>query len=313
MRLEDQEVVGRQRGPQLHGVQRIRRALAPASPPEGRGVQDDAPAGERRMGAQHARPRRPHRLCVEECVRARGAQRKHPLDGRPERGRPRLPRGLAGAHDPVVVAMEERPLGFRERRGRVGAEALERARGVPHLHDRRARAVRGHVDREVGVVHDHQACGPHVVHAAHQPQEVPELAQPTVAVGLEQQDDLEVGPAGPDGVVEMPQVALESGRAGRGQDDPLRVLRQPGEQPAEDAEDGAREQVLAATHEAPGMAGGSAAVEGGAARMRPPARMMPRPATRARPGPPHPHPRRHRPRPAAGPGSRGAGRRGPAP
>ena len=234
------------------------------------------------------------------------------LTRRPERGRPWLPRGLAGAHDPVVVAVEERPLWLRERGGSVGAEALERACGVPYLHDRRARAVRGHVDREVGVVHHDQARGPHVVHAAHQPQEVPELGQRAVAVRIEQQDDLEVGPAGPDGVVDVPQVPLESGRAGRGQDDPSRVLRQPGEQPAEDAENGAREQVLAAIHDTPGTAGGSAAGDGGAARMRRPARTMSRPAT-ARPRPLHRHPGRRRFPPATGPGSRDAGRRGPVP
>ena len=136
------------------------------------------PLGQRGVGAADPGPARRHGGGIEQRVGPRRAQGQHPLHRRPEGPRPRLAAPLAGAHDPVVVAVEERPLGLGRRLDRVHPEPLERPGRVPHLDDRRPRGMGRHVDRQPGVVDDDQARGPHVVRAAHRPHQVAELGTP---------------------------------------------------------------------------------------------------------------------------------------
>src|SRR4029079_6633026 len=83
--------------------------------------------------------------------------------------------------------MQERALRLRDRHRRVQAEPLERPGGVPDLDDRRPPPVRSDVDGQVGVVGDEQAGRLQVVHPAHEPDEVGQLAGQAVAVRLGQE------------------------------------------------------------------------------------------------------------------------------
>ena len=175
----------------------------------------------------HPRACRRELRLVEEEVRPWPAERDHPLQRRPKRRRVRATRPVAADDDGVVVAMEEGPLRFRDPLARVQPEALERAGGMPHLDHRGRPAMRRDVDGQVGVVDDEQPGSLEVVHPPHQPGEVGDLAGQPVAVRLEQQDDIQVGPARTESPMDVQQVAVQLGHPRGGQHDPLGMGREP--------------------------------------------------------------------------------------
>ncbi len=119
---------------------------------------------------------------------------------------------------------------------------------MPDLDHGRARPMRCDVHGQIRVVHDEQAGGAQVVHAAHEPKQVRELAAQAVAVGLQQQGHRAVGISRSDGVVDGREVALQDRDPGRGEDDALGLEREEAEDGADDPQQRAREQVLDAAH-----------------------------------------------------------------
>ena len=219
-----------------------------AAATERRRVEDDPAAGQLRVRLEHACPRRGQGRLVEEEVGPRRAKRQHALDRGPEGRRIRRPRPLAADHHRVVVAVQEGPFRLGQRGRGVDAEPLERAGGVPDLDDRRRGAVRGDVDRQVGVVDHEQARRLEVVHPAHQPDQVGELAGQAVAVRLEQQDVVELRVALDHRAMDVEQVAVERRDAGRRQHDALGTDLQAREEETGDPEQRAREQVFEPAH-----------------------------------------------------------------
>ena len=304
MRLQHQGVLGRQPLAQARPVERARAHLRAAAAAERRRVQHDLAVAELRVDRQQPGARRVEGRRVVEPVGPRRAQRQHAVERRQQRPRPGLPGALARRHHVVVVAVQEPALRLVEPAQGVGAEPLERARGVPHLDHGRRRPMRRHVDRQVRVVDDDQARRVHEVHAADEAGEVAHLAGEVVGVRLEQQRDIEVGTDGPDRIVEVEQVALERGQSRRRQDDSPTADRQEPHEQDEDPEDERREPVLEEAHERPGRLTGAAptraAATGSARAARPSGPPGPCRAPRAR-------------RRAAASARRGGGRRGPGP
>ena len=213
-----------------------------------------------------------HRPWVVQKVGARGAERENAVDGGPERACVRDARRLAADDDVVVVAVKERPLGLRERTDGVGAEPLQRSRGVPDLDDRRLGPVRGDVDRQVRVVHDEQPRAAELVHPPDDAREVGELAAEPVRVGLEDVHVFEVRVPAAHRRVELREVAVEVIHARRRQNDAPASDRQSVEQQTEQPQQERREAVLEDGH-------GPART--GSVRLVPP---RVRPTSRPRPG-----------------------------
>ena len=113
--------------------------------------------------------------------------------------------------------------------------------------------MRSEVDRQVRVVGDEQARGLQVVHAAHEPHQVGQLARQAVAVRLGEDDVVQLGMLGEHRAMEVEQVAVQRRDPGGRQHDPVAPHPEMGEEQPGDAEDRPGEQVFEPAHP-PGQA-----------------------------------------------------------